>query len=40
MKKNTKKGIRNNKKPIVIGAIGAGVAALGAGLLGAFASMK
>lgn len=47
MKKNVKKSvkkaskvIKNNKKPIVIGAIGAGVVALATGLGKAFASMK
>ena len=40
MKKNVKKSVKNakkviekNKKPIIIGAIGAGVAALAVGLL-------
>ena len=38
--KNVQKIIKNNKKPIVIGAIGAGVVALAAGLGKAFHSMK
>ena len=40
MKKSVKKIIKNNKKPIIIGTIGAGVAAIGIGLVKAFASMK
>ena len=47
MKKNVKKSVKNakkviekNKKPIIIGAIGAGVAALAVGLGKAFSSMK
>ena len=40
MKKNVKKVIKDNKKPIVIGAIGAGVAALAVGLVKAIRSMK
>ena len=38
--KNIKKVVKNNKKPIIIGAIGAGVAALAVGLGKAFANMK
>ena len=40
MKKNVKKVIKNNQKPILIGAIGAGVVALAVGLGKAFKSMK
>ena len=40
MKKNVKKTIEKNKRPIIIGAIGAGVAAIGLGLAKAFRSMK
>ncbi|MBR6782300.1 MAG: hypothetical protein IKM33_03790 [Clostridia bacterium] len=40
MKKSAKKAIKNNKKPIIIGAIGAGVVALVAGLGKAFSNMK
>ena len=40
MKKNVKKVIKNNKKPLLIGAIGAGVAALAVGLGKAIKSMK
>ena len=40
MKKNVKKVIKDNKKPIVIGAIGAGVTALAVGLVKAIRSMK
>ena len=40
MKKNIKKTIKNNKKPLLIGAIGAGVAVLAVGLGKAFKSMK
>ena len=40
MKKNAKKIVKNNKKPIIIGAIGAGTAALAVGLVKAFKSMK
>ena len=47
MKKNVKKSVKNakkviekNKKPIIIGAIGAGVAALAVGLGKAFSCMK
>ncbi len=34
------KAVEANKKPLIIAAVGAGVVALGAGLLGAFKSMK
>ena len=40
MKKNVKKFLKNNKNPIVIGAIGAGVVAVAAMLGKAFKSMK
>ena len=40
MKKDVKKIIKSNKKPLVIGAIGAGVAVLAVGLGKAFKSMK
>ena len=40
MKKSVKKTIKNNKKPIIIGAIGACVVAIAAGLGKAFVSMK
>ena len=40
MKKSVKKTIKNNKKPIIIGAIGAGVVAVAAGLGKAFSNMK
>ena len=47
MKKNVKKSvkkagkvIKNNKKPLIIGAIGAGAVALAVGLGKAFASMR
>ena len=40
MKKSVKKTIEKNKKPIIIGAIGTGVAAIGLGLIKAFRSMK
>ena len=40
MKKNVKKLVKNNKKPMIIGAIGAGAAALAVGLAKAFKSMK
>ena len=40
MKKSVKKAIKNNKKPIIIGAIGAGIAALAIGLGKAFSDMK
>ena len=40
MKKSVKKTIKSNKKPIIIGAIGAGVVALAAGLGKAFSDLK
>ena len=40
MKKNVKKIVKNNKKPLLIGAIGAGVTAIAVGLGKAFKSMK
>ena len=40
MNKKVKKILQNNKKPIIIGAIGAGVVALAVGLGKAFKSMK
>ncbi|MBQ8331002.1 MAG: hypothetical protein IJX94_00705 [Clostridia bacterium] len=40
MKKNVKKVLNNNKKPIIIGTIGAGIAALAVGLGKAIKSMK
>ncbi len=40
MKKNVKKTVKNNKKPLIIGAISVGVAAVGLGLVKAFKSMK
>ena len=40
MKKQTKKIIEKNKKPLLIGAIGAGVSALVIGLGKAFSNMK
>lgn len=40
MKKSAKKIIKNNKKPIIIGAICAGAAAIAVGLGKAFKSMK
>ena len=38
--KNIKKVVKNNKKPLIIGAIGAGAVALAVGLGKAFASMR
>ena len=40
MKKSVKKAVKNSKKPIIIGAIGAGVAALAVALGKAFSDMK
>jgi len=40
MKKSVKKTIKNNKKQIIIGAIGAGAVAIAAGLGKAFSDMK
>lgn len=40
MKKSTKKTLQKSKKPIIIGAICAGVAAIGVGLVKAFKDMK
>mgnify|MGYP003295972681 CR=1 FL=1 len=40
MKKNVKKIIEKNKKPLIIAAIGAGVAAVTLGLVKAFSNMK
>ena len=40
MKKNVKKIVKNNKKPLLLGAIGTGVAALAVGLGRAFKSIK
>ncbi len=40
MKKSVRNVIKNNKKPLIIAGIGAGVAALAVGLGKAFVSMK
>ena len=40
MKKNVKKVIKKNKKPLIIAGISAGIAALAVGLGKAFADMK